>query len=98
MELPPIIVRKGQAGMSSAVRGRLVEVNEPHQFIVVDKGSADGVQMGMMFDIVRGAGTVIGRAAVVRVRPQLSACDIVRKQTTEPLQVGDVAVQSASAK
>lgn len=95
VELPPIIVRKDQAGTSSAVRGRLVEVNGPHQFIVVDKGSIDGVRVGMAFDIVRGAGTVIGRATVVRVRPQLSACDIVKKQTTEPLQVGDVAVQSA---
>ena len=95
VELPPIIVRKDQAGMSMPVRGRLVEVNDPHQFIVVDKGSQDGVRVGMVFDIVRGSATV-GRATVVRVRPQLSACDIFRAKTPGPLQTGDQAVQAGS--
>lgn len=94
VELPPIVVRKDSAGMSIPVRGRLVEVNEPHGFIVVDKGSMDGVHVGMAFDIVRGAST-IGRATVVRVRPQLSACDILRAKTPGPLQAGDQAVQSS---
>ena len=93
VELPPIIVRKDQAGMSLPVRGRVLEVSEPNNFIVMDKGSMDGVRVGMVFDLLRGAGTV-GRAAVVRVRPQLSACDIIRASTPGPLQAGDVAVQS----
>ena len=93
VELPPIIVRKDQAGMSMPVRGRLLEVNEPHNFIVVDKGSADGVRVGMIFDILRGS-TVVGRATVVRVRPQLAACDIIRAKTSGVLQPGDTAVQS----
>ena len=93
VELPPIVVRKDQAGMSIPVRGRIVEVNEPHRFIVVDKGSMDGVHVGMTFDIVRGAST-IGRATAVRVRPQLCACDILRAKTPGPLQAGDQAVQS----
>jgi len=92
VELPPIVVRKDQAGMSMPVRGRIVELNEPHQFIVVDKGSMDGVHVGMVLDIVRGA-TTIGQATVVRVRPKLSACDIVRTKTPGPLQIGDAAVQ-----
>lgn len=79
--------------MSMPVRGRLVEVNEPHRFVVVDKGSMDGVRLGMTLDILRG-GSTVGRATVVRVRPQLSACDVVRARTPGPLQVGDVAVQS----
>ncbi|MBI3321256.1 MAG: hypothetical protein HYZ91_03195 [Candidatus Omnitrophica bacterium] len=94
VELPPIIVRKDQAGMASTVRGRILEVNGPHNFIVVDKGSMDGVRIGMTFDILRGANAV-GRATVVRVRPQISACDVVRTQTPGPLQVGDLAVQSS---
>lgn len=92
VELPPIIVRRDQAGMTMPVRGRILEVNEPHNFVVVDQGSVDGVRVGMTFNIIRGAATV-GRATVVRVRPQLSACDIVRAQTTGPLQSGDLAVQ-----
>ena len=93
VELPPIIVRKDQAGMASVVRGRVLEVNELHNFVVVDRGSMDGVRIGMTFDILRGSGPV-GRATVVRVRPQLSACDILRAKTSGPIQVGDQAVQS----
>lgn len=93
VELPPIIVRKDQAGMSVPVRGRILDVNDSHNFIVVDKGSMDGVRVGMAFDIQRGSSSV-GRATVVRVRPKLSACDIIRSKTASPLQPGDVAVQS----
>lgn len=95
VELPPIIVGKGQVTTSTPVRGRLMEVNREHNFIVVDKGSLDGVRMGMTFDIVR-SGNMVGRATVVRVRPQLSACDIQRAKTPTPVQVGDSAVQSGS--
>ncbi len=95
VELPPIIVRKDQAGMATPVRGRILEVNQPHNFVVVDKGSADGVRVGMVFDLIRGSDAV-GRAMVVRVRPQLSACDIVRTKTPGPVQVGDLVVQGGS--
>ena len=92
VELPPIIVRKDQAGMAVPVRGRLVEVNDAHAFVVVDKGTLDGVYVGMGLELVRGSETV-GRATVVRVRPQLSAADVVRQHTPGPLQVGDQAIQ-----
>ena len=94
VELPPIIVRKDQAGMTTTVRGRLLDVNESHNFVVVDKGSDDGVRVGMVFDILRGAASV-GRVSVVRVRPQLSACDVIRAKTPSSLQAGDTAVQSS---
>ncbi|MBI2104259.1 MAG: hypothetical protein HYT90_01585 [Candidatus Omnitrophica bacterium] len=93
VELPPIVVRKDQAGVSAVVRGRLVEVNASHGFVVIDKGSLEGVRAGMGFDVLRGAQRV-GRVTAVRVRPQLSACDIVGAKTAGSLQVGDHAVQS----
>ena len=94
VELPPIIVRKDQAGISLPVRARLLEVNEPHRFVVVDKGTADGVRVGMAFDIVRGNST-ISRATVVRVRPQLSACDLIPQAILAQPQPGDLAIQSS---
>ena len=96
VELPPIIVRSNQAGMSITVRARVLEVNDPHNFVVLDKGSEDGVRVGMTFDLLRGAG-MVGKVTVVRVRPQLSACDVIRTKTPGPLQIGDVAVQSGSS-
>ena len=92
VELSPIIVRKDQAGVASSVKGRVVEVNQAHQFVVVDKGSEDGILLGMTLDIIRGAARV-GRVRVVRVRPQISACDVIRSDTVDPLQVGDAVTQ-----
>jgi predicted nucleic acid-binding Zn-ribbon protein len=93
VELPPIVVRKDHAGVSVPVRGRVLEVNVPHNFVVVDKGSADGVYVGMVFDILRG-GAPVGRATVVRARPHLAACDLVRARTPGPVQPGDQVVQA----
>jgi peptidoglycan hydrolase CwlO-like protein len=95
VELPPIIVQNNQVARSIPVRGRLVDVNDTHNFVIVDKGSLDGVRVGMSFDIMRGNGAV-GRVMAVRVRPQLTACDIVRPRTPGPVQVGDLAIQSGS--
>lgn len=92
VELPPIVVRKDQAGAGLPVRARLVEVNETHRFVVIDKGANDGVRTGMTFDILRGGGTV-GQTVAVRVRPQLSACDIITSRSSGSFQIGDLAIQ-----
>ena len=92
VELPPIIVHKDQAMMATPIRGRLLEVSDEHNFVILDKGSQDGVQVGMTFDIVRGSSSV-GRATVVRVRPKLAACDLVRDKSPGPIQPGDLTVQ-----
>jgi hypothetical protein len=90
--LPPIIVRKDHADVASVAQGRVVEVHEAQQFVVVDQGSQDGILLGMTLDVIRGAARV-GRVRVVRVRPQMSACDIIRSDTVGPLQVGDAVAQ-----
>jgi hypothetical protein len=96
VELPPIVVRKdqSQSSMMNSLRGRLLEVNDAHRFVVVDKGSDDGVRVGTAFDVVRGS-TTVGRATAVRVHPKLSACDVVPARTPGPLQIGDLAIQNS---
>ncbi|MDP3723612.1 MAG: hypothetical protein Q8R91_08975, partial [Candidatus Omnitrophota bacterium] len=93
VELPPIVIRNSTPREPTPVRGRIVEVNEPHRFIVIDKGSADGVQAGMVLDILRGA-QAVGQASVVRVRPRFAACNVNRPQALGRLQIGDLVVQS----
>jgi cell shape-determining protein MreC len=90
VELPPIVVRKDRARSDLPVRGRVVELNDTYRFIVVDKGTNDGVRVGMIFNVVRGAG-VIGQVVAVRVRPQLAACDLV--SSSGSFQIGDLIVQ-----
>ncbi len=92
VELPPIIVTKDRAGISVPIRGRLIEVNESHRFVVIDRGSDDGVRVGMAFDLLRGQ-VPIGRAKAVRVRPNLAACDVIRYERASPLLIGDAVVQ-----
>jgi len=95
VELPPIVVRKDQAGTSLPIRGRVIQADETHNFVVIDQGSDDGVRAGMMLSIVR-SGATVGRVNVIRVRSHLSACDIIRSSTPGPLQMGDMVVESGS--
>ena len=91
IELPPIVVRK-EAGRSLAapIRGRLIDVNPAHRFIVIDQGDSGGVWVGMPFDILRGDRR-IGQAVAVRVRSQITACDLMVSH--EPPTIGDLVVQ-----
>ena len=95
VELLPVAVSASAAGILHALDGRLLAVNDTQGFVVIDKGARDGVTIGMRVDIHRG-NKAVGRATVVSVRPQLSACNIVRPETPEPLQVGDLAVLRGS--
>ena len=90
IELPPIVVTREPMNLPAPIWGRVVEVNEEHGFVLFDKGSGDGVNVGMSFEVQRG-GLAIGQLTVIRVRPQLSACDIA--QSSRPLRVGDLVVQ-----
>jgi hypothetical protein len=92
VELPPIVVRTHQAYVASPISGRVLEVNAAHGFVVVDRGSEDGVRVGMTFDILRGPDPV-GRVAVMRARPNLAACDVIRAHTPGSLRPGDAVVQ-----
>jgi len=96
IELPPIVVHKEREVTATPIVGRLIQVNEPHRFIVVDKGRQDGVQVGMVFSILRG-NTLIGRATAVRVHPRLSACNLISSHSPQVFQIGDLVVQAAGS-
>lgn len=92
IELPPIVVGRDAATVGAfPVRGRVVELNQAHQFVVIDQGSDAGVQTGMTFDVLHGNRT-IGQAVVVRVRPRIAACDLVASSEESP-RVGDLVIQ-----
>ena len=95
IELPPIVVQKGQVWSGLGVRARVIEVNEPHHFVVLDKGAEDGIALGTTLTILRG-GVPVGAIVAVRVRPRLAACDVILSRSPEPLQVGDLAVPQSS--
>ena len=95
IELPPIVVQKGQAWSGTGLRARVLEVNAQHRFVVLDKGIEDGIRVGTTFSVLRG-GVPVGAVVAVRIRPRLTACDVIPSRSPEPLQVGDLAVPQRS--
>jgi predicted nuclease with TOPRIM domain len=91
IELPPIVVKKDRTASALPVRAQVIEVNSSERFVVIDKGSNDGVVNGMHFDIMRGS-SKIAQVIVARVRPSISACDIVSSQSSQVLRSGDTAL------
>ena len=91
IELPPIVVHRGHASTELQAQGRLIEVNNQYRFVVIDKGTEDGIRAGATFDVRRG-GRRIAEVVAVRVRPQYTACDIILSRSPEAPQIGDVAV------
>lgn len=92
IELPPIVVRKGYAEAMRSIRSRVVDANEEHGFVVLDKGSDDGIQSGMAFEILRGD-QAVGQVTAIRVRSRLSACALVGSRSSSFPKVGDLAIQ-----
>ncbi len=92
--LPPVIVRNDPRGAAMPVRGRLVDINGTHRFVIIDKGLLHGVREGMRFTLFHDD-VPVGQAQVVRVRPQLAACHLLDPATTQRLREGDAAVQQA---
>jgi hypothetical protein len=92
IELPPIVVRKGHAEAMRSIRSRVVDANEEHGFVVLDKGSDDGIQSGMAFEILRGD-QAVGQVTAIRVRSRLSACALVGSRSSSFPKVGDSAIQ-----
>ncbi len=89
VELSSVRVTREQDDLRSAVSGQVVEVNAPHRFVIVNKGSDDGVEAGMVFNVLHDT-VPVGQVRASRVRPGLTACDVV---TAAAVQVGDVALQ-----
>lgn len=76
--------------------GRVVEVNEEHQFVIINLGSTDGIEKGMDINVFRGDGQV-AKIKANKVRSHISACDIQVVYTGRGIAVGDVVVYKESA-
>lgn len=101
IELPPIIVHHPAPPSAPAatpsfvpasVPARIVEINERYHFVVIDQGSAEGVEPDQVFDIIRDS-LIIGSVTVRQVREHLAACDVApAEEASMPLRIGDAAV------
>lgn len=64
----------------SIPNGKILTVNEDHQFVVIGLGEKDGVSPGMKFKVLRG-GEEVGTVEVIETRPHIAAADIKETRT-----------------
>jgi len=69
--------------------GTIITINDKHKFVVIDIGRTDGVEQGMVFDVLR-KGKKIGKIEVIETRKNIAACD-VKEITAKRFKVSDSA-------
>jgi chromosome segregation ATPase len=94
VELPPIVVKSDGPGVSfnpgpaaAGMNGKILSVNEPNNFVIVDLGQNSGVNVGDQLSVYRGS-QYVARLQVIQVRNDISAADI--KDQWSKIQIGDL--------
>jgi hypothetical protein len=102
VELPPIVVpsaspvqnysatRKGKEvlnGVDEASSGRIVSINEEKNFVILDRGEAQGIYPGQTLAVYQDS-QQIATLEVIQVRPNVSAADI--KDKMAQIKAGDL--------
>lgn len=83
VEIPPVVVEAG-----TQQPGQVLVVNRDFNFIVVDRGSQEGLAKGEFLFIARG-GKPVARVQVEKVYDHFSACGIVEEAKTRRIMEGD---------
>jgi chromosome segregation ATPase len=93
VDLPPIVAKKiaklttpslERIGESSELKGRIVTINKEHNFVVIDLGRQDGIDIGNKFNVYRGE-TFLGSIEIIQARDKIAAADI--KDLTEGMYI-----------
>lgn len=90
VELPPIVVPSAAGGLPAAKEassGRIVSINEEKDFVILDRGEAQGIYPGQTLAVYQDS-QQIATLEVIQVRPNVSAADI--KEKTARIKAGDV--------
>lgn len=88
VEIPPVVVT---AGASDAAE--VLVVNREFNFVVVDKGSSEGLTKGELLTVSHG-GKAIARIQVEKVYDHFSACAILEENKSPGVQEGDLVKKS----
>ena len=71
--------------------GRIIEVNEEFNFVVVNFGTANGAEEGMILSVFQREDEV-AKLKISKARKHISACDIQLVYSGRGIGIGDVAV------
>jgi len=79
------------------IRGKVLAVNRPYNFVVVNLGAWQGVEIKSEMLVLRGD-SLIGKIQVSSVEPSTSIGDIVATRDARALQVqrGDIVIYAGT--
>jgi len=86
VEMPGLLVKDAR-GTIPSFRGTILKVNPDYNFVVVNRGSGDGVVTGTRFRVLDGDREV-GEVTATRVLPDMTVADINTDQTHRQLRTG----------
>jgi len=73
----------------SSVQGQVVVVNRDYDFVVMNLGRNQGLEIGQEFQIMRG-GEVLGRVKVEKLYDELAAASILPESRKDAIKEGDL--------
>ena len=101
VELPPIVAQKTaklttpsleRIGEKAGLQGRIVTVNKEHNFVVIDLGKQDGIDIGNKFNVYRGQ-AFLGSIEVIQARDKIAAADIKDLKEGMDIEINDTVVK-----
>lgn len=101
VELPPIRAQKTamltspsleRVGENKGLRGRIVTINKDHNFVVIDLGKQDGIDIGNRFNVYRGE-ALLGSVEVIQARDRIAAADIKDLKEGMSIEINDIVLK-----
>ena len=101
VELPPIRAQKTaklttpsleRVGENAGLQGRIVTVNKEHNFVVIDLGKQDGINIGNKFNVYRDQ-AFLGSVEVIQARDKIAAADIKDLKEGMDIEINDTVVK-----
>ena len=75
------------------LRGRVLVVNKEYSFIVTDLGQKDGLQKGMIFEIMDGTES-LGKAEIDKVYDTMSSATVLPNSKISNMKKGNLIIES----
>jgi len=74
------------------LKGKIVTINMEHNFVVIDLGKQDGIDIGNKFNVYRGE-TLLGSVEIIQARDKIAAADIKDLKEGMSIEVNDTVVK-----
>ncbi|MEK7868371.1 MAG: hypothetical protein AAB157_03230 [Candidatus Omnitrophota bacterium] len=102
VDLPPIRAQKTaklttpsleqRLGEKLELKGRIVTVNKEHNFVVIDLGKQDGIDIGNKLNVYRGE-TFLGSVEIIQTRDRIAAANIKDLKEGLSIEINDSVVK-----